>query len=130
MVGRAELDRSWVELGRRLAASRRAARLSQSALGGLIGCVRSTVSHIERARRRSDRTFWRLADQHCRTDGGLLAMFDALVAAEVDYRARCEVQPGPGGAGPVDGAARTGWTTRRPGRSEYSGGGHGPRRER
>ncbi len=92
MVNRAELDRSWVELGQRLAASRRAARLSQTALGGLIGCVRSTVSHIERARRRSDRTFWTLADQHCRADGVLLAAFDALQAAEADYRARCEVQ--------------------------------------
>jgi transcriptional regulator with XRE-family HTH domain len=92
VVGRVELDRSWVELGRRLVVARRAARLSQSALGGLIGCVRSTVSHIERARRRSDRTFWRLADQHCRAGGVLLAGFDALVAAEVDYRARCEVR--------------------------------------
>ncbi len=54
--------------------------------------MRSTVSHIERARRRSDRTFWRLADQHCRADGVLLAAFDALAAAEADYRARCEVQ--------------------------------------
>ncbi len=92
MVSRAELDRSWIELGQRLAASRRAARLSQTALGGLIGCVRSTVSHIERARRRSDRTFWRLADQHCRADGALLATYGALAAAEVDYLARCEVQ--------------------------------------
>ncbi|MGH3754344.1 MAG: helix-turn-helix domain-containing protein [Pseudonocardiaceae bacterium] len=92
MRNRAGLDQSWVQLGQRLAASRRAARLSQTALGGLIGCVRSTVSHIERARRRSDRTFWRLADQHCRADGALLATFDALEAAEADYRARCEVQ--------------------------------------
>ncbi|MGH3804403.1 MAG: helix-turn-helix domain-containing protein, partial [Pseudonocardiaceae bacterium] len=59
MVNRAELDQARVELGRQLAASRRAARLSQTALGGLIGCVRSTVSHIEHARRRSDRTFWK-----------------------------------------------------------------------
>ncbi|MGH3875316.1 MAG: helix-turn-helix domain-containing protein [Pseudonocardiaceae bacterium] len=92
MVDRAELDRSRVELGRRLAASRRAVRLSQTALGGLIGCVRSTVSHIEHARRRSDRTFWKLADQHCGAHGVLLAAFDALEAAETDYRARCEVQ--------------------------------------
>ncbi len=130
MVNRAELDRSWIELGQRLAASRRAARLSQTALGGLIGCVRSTVSHIERARRRSDRTFWRLADQHCRADGELLAAFDALEAAEADYLARCEVQAGPGRAGPADGVARTSRTTRRPARSEYSGGWHGTRCER
>jgi hypothetical protein len=54
--------------------------------------VRSTVSHIERARRRGSRTFWKLADKHCRANGEFLAAFDALEAAEADYRARCEVQ--------------------------------------
>ncbi len=92
MLDRAELDQSWVVLGQRLAASRQVARLSQKALGGLIGCVRSAVSHVEHARRRSDRLFWELADQHCGAEGVLLAEFDALEAAEVDYRARCAVQ--------------------------------------
>jgi transcriptional regulator with XRE-family HTH domain len=88
----AELDQARIELGRRLAASRRAARLSQTALGGFLRCARSTVSHIEQARRRGSRTFWKLADKHCRANGELLAAFDALEAAEADYRARCEVQ--------------------------------------
>ncbi len=92
MLNRADLDQSRADLGQQLAASRRAVRLSQTALAGLIGCVRSTVSHIEHARRRSDRDFWKLADTHCCANGMLLAAFDALEAAEADYRARREVQ--------------------------------------
>jgi transcriptional regulator with XRE-family HTH domain len=71
MVNRAQLDQAWVQLGRRLAALRRAARLSQTALGGLIGCVRSPVSHIKHAvaavialldtRRPALRRQWRVA---------------------------------------------------------------------
>ena len=82
--------RSWIKRGLSLVGG--LPRLSQTALGGFLCCVRSTVSHIERARRRGSRTFWKLADKHCRANGELLAAFDALEAAEADYRARCEVQ--------------------------------------
>lgn len=69
-------------LGRQLAASRRAAGLSQRALAPLVLRDRTTVSKIEAGQRVADATFWRTADDHCQAGGALLTTFAQLCAAE------------------------------------------------
>jgi DNA-binding XRE family transcriptional regulator len=51
-----------VALGRQLAASRRAAGLSQEQLAPLSGHSRSTVANAETGRQRAPRDFWKLCD--------------------------------------------------------------------
>lgn len=60
---------AWQALGRQLAASRRAAGLSQEQLAGLAAYSRSTVANVETGRQHVGREFWvqcdRAADREC-----------------------------------------------------------------
>jgi transcriptional regulator with XRE-family HTH domain len=76
-------------LGAQLATYRTAAVVSQPQLGHALGRTRSTVSKIEHGRRGMPAPLWTIADDLCGAAGDLVAEYEALAAAERDYRDRC-----------------------------------------
>jgi transcriptional regulator with XRE-family HTH domain len=68
------------DLGRRLAAWRGAAELTQVELARRISYSRSTVASIETGRHCAPRKFWQCADREVGAAGGLLAAFDQVDA--------------------------------------------------
>lgn len=82
------------ELGRQLAALRRAAWLTQDNLGGLAGFSRSTVSLAEIGRQPHAREFWAACDEALGSGGVPAAGFGQIEAVrEAEERARaCAAQ--------------------------------------
>jgi DNA-binding XRE family transcriptional regulator len=79
-------------LGAHLAASRRAAAVTQPDLAHALERTRSTVSKVEHGTRAMPEQLWKIADDVCRADGALIAAHTKLVQAERDYRERCRTQ--------------------------------------
>src|ERR1022692_5162711 len=69
-------------LGRQLAASRRAAGLTQKQLAPLSGHSRSTVANAETGRQRSPRVFWNLCDDALGTGTALTRGYDEVQAIQ------------------------------------------------
>ena len=69
-------------LGRQLAASRRAAGLSQEQLAPLSGYSRSTVANAETGRQRAPREFWKQCDLALETGTALARGLDEVEALE------------------------------------------------
>jgi tetratricopeptide (TPR) repeat protein len=67
-------------LGRRLAAYRRAAGLSQKGLAPLVQYGRSTVANVEIGRQKCSQDFWRRCDEVLAADGALLAAYETVDA--------------------------------------------------
>jgi transcriptional regulator with XRE-family HTH domain len=76
----AGLEEMWRELGRQLAALRRAAGLTQEALGALTSYSRPTISVAEIGRSAQSQEFWQSCDRALRT-GGVLAAGAAQIGA-------------------------------------------------
>jgi transcriptional regulator with XRE-family HTH domain len=76
-----ELASAWHALGRLLAASRRAAGLSQESLAALAGYTRSTVANVETGRQHGARDFWERCDTALDTGTALARGYDDVVAA-------------------------------------------------
>jgi hypothetical protein len=68
------------DLGRRLAAWRGAAEMTQVELARRISYSRSTVASVETGRHCAPRKFWQYADREVGAAGGLLAAFDQVDA--------------------------------------------------
>jgi len=68
------------DLGRRLAALRDAAGLTQVDLAGRVNYSRSTIGNVETGRQKIPRGSWRRFDRELRAGGALLAEHDALAA--------------------------------------------------
>ena len=68
-------------LGRKLAAHRQAAGLSQKGLAPLVQYGRSTVANVEIGRQRGSRHFWRRCDGVLAAGGALLAAYQAVEAS-------------------------------------------------
>jgi transcriptional regulator with XRE-family HTH domain/tetratricopeptide (TPR) repeat protein len=116
----AEVTEAWRALGQQLAASRRAAKLSQERLASLVGYSRSTVANAETGRQPVVRTFWQCCDEALGTGTALARGHDDIAdlqrnshvrSAAVAHRARTAAigsgipDPGLGSATDVGGAA-------------------------
>ena len=66
-----------VELGQRLAAKRKAAKLSQQELAKRTTYSRSSIANIETGLQHVDRSFWEKADRLLDADGELVREYDA-----------------------------------------------------
>jgi transcriptional regulator with XRE-family HTH domain len=88
------IDGMWQELGRQLAALRRAARLTQAELGALIGFSRTAVSVAEIGRQIYSRYFWEACDKALATGGVLTDGADQIgaVRSAVENAAACAAQ--------------------------------------
>jgi tetratricopeptide (TPR) repeat protein len=73
---------AWRALGRQLAASRRAATLTQEQLAPLSGYSRSTIANTETGRQRVPRSFWENCDAVLGTGTALGRGHDEVTAAE------------------------------------------------
>lgn len=73
---------AWRALGRQLAASRRAAGLSQERLAPLSGYSRSTIANAETGRQRVPRSFWENCDAVLGTGTALARGHDEVTAAQ------------------------------------------------
>src|ERR1700691_433978 len=74
-----EADKAaWVELGRQLAASGRAAGLSQHALAALADYSRSTIANVETGRQHVPRRFWQSCDSALGTGTALARGYDDI----------------------------------------------------
>jgi DNA-binding XRE family transcriptional regulator len=81
----ADLDavaEAWSALGRQLAASRRAAGLSQEQLAPLADFSRSTIANAETGRQRVTRRFWERCDTALETGGALARGHDQVAEAQ------------------------------------------------
>ncbi|GAA3743409.1 hypothetical protein GCM10022225_28700 [Plantactinospora mayteni] len=76
------------DLGRQLAAWRRAAGLTQAGFGPRIGYSRSAVANIETGREQAPRSFWEAADRCLSTGGALLAGYQQVAELERRYKTR------------------------------------------
>ncbi|GAB3160113.1 hypothetical protein GCM10027290_65800 [Micromonospora sonneratiae] len=74
------------DLGRQLAAWRRAAGLTQAEFGPQIGYSRSAVANVETGRERAPLGFWQSADRALSTRGALQAAYRQLADLENRYR--------------------------------------------
>ncbi|GGM68165.1 hypothetical protein GCM10012275_43380 [Longimycelium tulufanense] len=86
------------QLGAALRRERDRAGYSQKDLARLLGCHRSTISHIESGDHGAAEDFWIQADQVCRSGGVLLAAYQRLVSISGD------VSPVTGRPEPLDSA--------------------------
>jgi transcriptional regulator with XRE-family HTH domain len=86
---RARLEGLRRDLGAQLATYRTAAVISQPQLSEAIGRTRSTISKIEHGVRGMPAELWMIADELCGAGGALVKEYQALAAAEQDYRDRC-----------------------------------------
>ncbi|BCJ55878.1 hypothetical protein Asp14428_73530 [Actinoplanes sp. NBRC 14428] len=73
---------AWVELGRQLAARRKAAKLSQQELANRTTYSRSSIANIEIGLQHVDRSFWEKADQLLEAGGELVRDYDAAEALQ------------------------------------------------
>src|SRR5262245_25824548 len=78
------------ELGEQLAASRKAAELSQAALARRVGYSRSAVAGTEAGQQQSSAGFWRRGDEALAAKGALVQAYDRLRAARAAYVAQQE----------------------------------------
>ena len=85
MASSEHIEAAWQAFGQHLAASRRAAGLSQEQLAPLAGYSRSTVANVETGRQHVPRDFWERCDEALGTGDALAAGFDD-VEAEVRRR--------------------------------------------
>ena len=74
------VGQAWRALGRQLAASRRAAGLSQVQLAGLTDYSRSAVANVETGRQQAPRAFWASCDAPLGTGTALIRGYDEVVA--------------------------------------------------
>jgi Helix-turn-helix domain len=74
------VDEAWRALGQQLAASRRAAGLTQKRLAPLAGYSRSTIANAETGRQRTPGDFWRRCDDVLGTRNALFRGYDEVVA--------------------------------------------------
>ncbi|WP_433294445.1 helix-turn-helix domain-containing protein [Actinoplanes sp. CA-030573] len=68
---------AWIELGHKLAAKRKAAKLSQVELASRTAYSRSSVANVETGLQQINRTFWEAIDGLLGADGDLLRGYDA-----------------------------------------------------
>ncbi|MGC4773434.1 helix-turn-helix domain-containing protein [Micromonospora sp. DT44] len=68
-------------LGRQLAHWRKAAGMTQAALGRRTAYSRSSVANVEIGRNTTPRGFWERADRELRAEGALVEAFDTLQAS-------------------------------------------------
>jgi transcriptional regulator with XRE-family HTH domain len=80
------LDQLRRALGERLAVFRQDANLKQGELADIMYCDRTLITRIEAGTRSKDRRFWEQVDAVLHADGALLVAFDALDAAEYEYK--------------------------------------------
>jgi hypothetical protein len=73
---------AWSALGRQLAASRRAAGLSQDQLAPLSGYSRSTVANAETGRQHVPRSFWECCDTALGTGSALARGHDKVAVVQ------------------------------------------------
>ena len=73
---------AWLDLGRQLAARRRAAGLSQETLGERTQYSRSSIGNIETGLQHVNRTFWEKVDELLSAGGDLLCGYDAAEALQ------------------------------------------------
>ena len=73
---------AWNALGRQLAASRRAAGLSQQRLASLTDYSRSTIANAETGRQRAPREFWQRCDAALGTGNALSRGYQEVAAAQ------------------------------------------------
>ncbi len=78
MITSDELTQARKGLGKRLAAWREAAGLTQARLAQRMGYSRSAVANVEIGRQNIPRSFWQNADRELGAAGSLLAAFDQL----------------------------------------------------
>jgi transcriptional regulator with XRE-family HTH domain len=78
------------ELGEQLAAFRKAAELSQTALARRVGYSRSAVAGTEAGQQQSSAGFWRRCDEALAANGALVQAYDRLRAARAAYVAQQE----------------------------------------
>ena len=76
------VDEVWVTLGQQLAASRRAAGLSQHRLASLVEYSRSTIANAETGRQHVPRNFWVRCDEALGTGTALARGHDEVAAAQ------------------------------------------------
>lgn len=88
MSGAEQVAAGWRALGRQLAASRRAAELSQEQLAALADYSRSTVANVETGRQHVDRDFWAQCDRVLRTGDALRRGYREVEAAARSERAQ------------------------------------------
>ncbi|MFI5068639.1 MAG: helix-turn-helix domain-containing protein [Streptosporangiales bacterium] len=74
------VSQAWRALGLQLAASRRAAGLSQVQLAGLTPYSRSTVANVETGRQQAPRDFWASCDAALGTATALARGYDEVIA--------------------------------------------------
>jgi DNA-binding XRE family transcriptional regulator len=86
------LASAWRALGRQLAASRRAAGLSQESLAALAGYSRSTVANVETGRQHVPCDFWKRCDTALDTGTALARSYDELAAAGRRGRVRAAAE--------------------------------------
>jgi hypothetical protein len=81
-VADVEIAEAWRALGRQLAASRRAADLSQEQLAPLSAYSRSTIANAETGRQHVQRRFWERCDAALGTGSALARGHDEVMAAQ------------------------------------------------
>ncbi|MEN3610156.1 helix-turn-helix transcriptional regulator [Plantactinospora sp. ZYX-F-223] len=74
------------DLGRQLAAWRKAAGLTQAGFGPRIGYSRSAVANIETGREQAPQSFWEAADRGLSAGGALLAGYRQVAELERRYK--------------------------------------------
>ncbi|BCJ55876.1 hypothetical protein Asp14428_73510 [Actinoplanes sp. NBRC 14428] len=77
---------AWHDLGRLLAEKRRAANLSQQALGDQTNYSRSSIGSIETGLQHVNRTFWETADNLLHAGGDLVAGYHAAEALQREHQ--------------------------------------------
>ena len=82
---------AWRALGRQLAASRRAAGLSQQQLAPLSGYTRSTVANAETGRQHVPRTFWSRCDEALGTGNALARGYDQVIGLHREQHVKSAV---------------------------------------
>ena len=96
-----QVSRSRRDLGRTLAALRRAAGLNQAALAAAVHYTRSTVANVEVGRQNAPEGFWARCDEVLGADGALRRGHQAICYARAVHHNRdSEVIPIPTNGGP------------------------------
>jgi transcriptional regulator with XRE-family HTH domain len=90
------VQRARVQLGRQLAAYRKAAGVAQEQLASLIFVSRSTVANVETGRQRVSGAFWEQCDTVLSTGGVLTVRYDALRRLDRQLGTQAAAQMSPG----------------------------------
>jgi Helix-turn-helix domain len=122
------VDEAWRALGEQLAASRRAAGLTQERFAPLVGYSRSTIANAETGRQRTPGDFWRRCDDVLGTRNALSRGYDEVAgiarrrqvqAVLAARRARAILEGAvPGANPPEEGRVRDEAVSRPPGMDE------------